>query len=252
VARGIYRELLDQCYVAGDFEYDEDWICGLCRCTKDQLAEAWKKIEQSFPKRDNGRRFNAHSERFRKDFFKFIAKQKKYGKTGAVKRHGIKDMDRVAQGLPKATLSQDETKRNETKQDETKRNETKQDETKRNETIPPQAVAEVSVMLTESDPGYWAERWYERHPRKRDLVLVYPVVEKLFSKEGLPLMRLVDEAHKTKCLSDKWLEKNGQYVPSLAKWLEDRGWTEPISESSPITGSKFEAAFRVFDVRGGN
>lgn len=80
-----------------------------------------------------------------------------------------------------------------------------------------------SVELTPDQPGYWSERMYERHPKKKDLVLVHPVVEKLFAKHGADELKRIDGLHERKC--KEW-QAEPKFAPSLAKWLEDRGWTE--------------------------
>ena len=233
--RGIYRDLLDQCYVAGDFELDKEWICNLCRCTMEQLEAAWPKLEKSFPARSNARRYNALAEVFRKQYFAYVNKQKKHGKSGAEKRHGIKEMDRVPQNSEEGAL---ETLKNKNKKENKKENEDK--------ATPPSEGWE----LVDSQPGYWADRWYSRHPKKKDLVLAFPSVQKLFESGGIELMRVIESAHSAWCESEQWRKEGGQFAPTLARWLEDLGWTgAPPQAGGPVERSKFAAAFNVFDKR---
>lgn len=64
---------------------------------------------------------------------------------------------------------------------------------------------------------------YERHPKKKDLVLVYPVVMKIAEKFGLEELKRIETIHEKKC--KEW-QLEPKWTPALPKWLEDRGWTE--------------------------
>lgn len=123
--RGIYRDLLDQCYAAGDFEYDPELICALCKCTPEQLEQAWKRIEKSFVKRRNGRFGNGVADIFRKDYFAYVENQRKIAKDAAAKRKGNNEIPRVPSPKPQASQSQHDTDtiqtRNDTKREAPKR-----------------------------------------------------------------------------------------------------------------------------------
>lgn len=244
--RGIYRELLDQCYAQGEFPDDAEYICRVCACSRDEFERAWKVIEKHFPKRKNGARSNRKADLSRREYATYIQSQRDKRKKGIEKSNGIKVVDNSG--------STNDDSRNDLTRTRTRtRTQQEQGHQQGNESAvateaqPAQAAAAV-VMLDESQPGFWAERWYERHPKKRDLVLVFGPVQKLFESGGLPLMRLIDQSHRDKCLSDEWLRDGGRFVPSLAKWLEDRGWTAPAADS-PMQQSKFAGAFRFFDER---
>ena len=56
--RGIYRELLDQCYLQGKFPDDVEWICRKCACSQQEYEKAWPKIERHFPISTPGYRNN--------------------------------------------------------------------------------------------------------------------------------------------------------------------------------------------------
>lgn len=93
--------------------------------------------------------------------------------------------------------------------------------------------------LKESDPGYWVERLYGRHPKKKDLVLVAPELWKVWQNASNPLdkMREVDAGHITECASAEWLKDDGRWCPTLAKWITDRGWTkQPAPLRSALSG----------------
>lgn len=86
--------------------------------------------------------------------------------------------------------------------------------------------------LTEFEPGYWTERMYDRHPKKADLILVSEAVKKLWEKSP-ELVRAVDKTHERWCKTDDWTKENGKYCPKLAKWIDDRGYTQEPSGYQP-------------------
>lgn len=246
--RGIYRELLDQCYAQGEFPDDADYICRVCACSRDEFERAWKVIEKHFPKRKNGARSNRKADLSRREYAAYIQTQRDKRRKGIDKSKQINEISNS--GSTSDDLRNDQT-RTRTRTRTLQGQGHQQGTAVATEAQPaePIAAAETAVvMLDESTPGFWAERWYERHPKKRDLVLVFSPVQKLFESGGLPLMRLIDESHREKCLSDEWLRDGGRFVPSLAKWLEDRGWTAPVTDG-PMQQSKFSGAFRFFDER---
>lgn len=93
----------------------------------------------------------------------------------------------------------------------------------------------LNPSLTESDPGYWAERLYARHPKKKNLSLVQAwFVSKDYPAETL---REIDRVHTLWCATEDWTKKSGQYAPKLDEWLADRGWSkEPDCEEDPHGG----------------
>jgi hypothetical protein len=120
----VFRDLLDQCYVSKDFEFDQEFICGLCRCTPQQLDEVWPKIRSKFPQRKNGRHFSQDADRFRNEYEKYLEKQRRHGSAAHAKRRRTKDFEGPASGEPVAGVDQDYTTpiSEETKQRDTTRN----------------------------------------------------------------------------------------------------------------------------------
>lgn len=205
--RGIYRDLLDQCYAQGDFEFDESLICALCNCSKESLTEQWPKMQKNFPKRRNGRHFNAHADLFRRGYFGYVEGQRKHAKDGINKRRKNKDIERVPSGNPPASLSQT-------------------NEANEANEYNKQKLTPLPLEYSEDEPGFWAERLYVRHPKKVDRDLVFQAIGKIFPNGGIPLMKQIDSAHAAKCSSESWTQDGGRFVPRLARWIEDRGWTE--------------------------
>ena len=85
----------------------------------------------------------------------------------------------------------------------------------------------------ESELGSAIERMYARHPKKKDLVLVPDSLEKAVSVNPL---EEIEAVHSAWCTTPEWKESNGRFVPSLAKWLSDRGylqWPEGMAPETP-------------------
>ena len=68
--RGIYRELLDQCYGQGKIPDDTEWICRRCACTFEQYEKAWKVIGRHFPVINGTEyRYNVLADMMRSEYF---------------------------------------------------------------------------------------------------------------------------------------------------------------------------------------
>lgn len=215
--RGIYRELLDHCYGQGKIPDDPEWMCRRCACTPEELQKALKVIGRHFPKIDGTEyRSNVFADMFRTDYFSFIEKQREASRSRDKKPKKIKDIriDGSSMDHPCKKMFPSDTIRYDTKQDKT--------DTKQDKTTP-----------IESELGSAIERMYARHPKKKDLVLVPDSLEKAVSVNPL---EEIEAVHSAWCTTPEWKESNGRFVPSLAKWLSDRGylqWPEGMAPETP-------------------
>jgi hypothetical protein len=104
--RGIYRELLDICYLQGSFtspDVDLDGICLRLACTIDQFKVVWPKIRRHFQvsKNDPERLENAQANLVRREYFGFVDSQRENGK----KRWAQKVAKNADQQLPKESTT---------------------------------------------------------------------------------------------------------------------------------------------------
>lgn len=107
-------------------------------------------------------------------------------------------------------------------------------------TAPEQSRAETETEQSRADAeiGGAVERMYARHPKKKDLVLVPDSLEKAVSVKSL---EEIEAVHSAWCTTPEWKESNGRFVPSLAKWLSDRGylqWPEGMAPETPTSKRK--------------
>ena len=76
---------------------------------------------------------------------------------------------------------------------------------------------------TDNATGECAERMYALHPKKRNLVLVLPSLEKEVASGELASD--IEACHAEWCRSEDWCENNGKFVPKLDEWISDKGYT---------------------------
>lgn len=81
--RGIYRELIDQCYAKGSFPADLDYIQRKCACTLAEYERTWPIIKKQFSldKRKNEYR-HGPADTFRRMHFSYIETQRNNGARG--------------------------------------------------------------------------------------------------------------------------------------------------------------------------
>ena len=48
IERGLYRELLDECWVEGSIPNDLNILAEICGCPNDVMANAWQVLESCF------------------------------------------------------------------------------------------------------------------------------------------------------------------------------------------------------------
>jgi hypothetical protein len=88
-------------------------------------------------------------------------------------------------------------------------------------------------------PEEWAEKLYLRHPKKKDQVLVQQEVARIWNSSPDPqalFSGTIDPVHRRFCRSKEWQEKNGQFAPQLARWLNDRAYIVSVQEEDPDEG----------------
>jgi len=96
--------------------------------------------------------------------------------------------------------------------------------------------AEIPRKMNGHGPA-WSEELYGRHPKKKDRALVehalFTIMEN--APDALGLYAEINRVHALWCSNFAWTENNGRFAPTLARWLEDRGWTqEPHEDKSKL------------------
>ncbi len=124
---GIYRELLDRCYAQGSIPKDPDKQATIAKCTVDQLTAAWPLIKANFRalKARPDRLENATATVYRTNYFQYLKRQKRTGKTGGLsKASNSKRIASDPRSDKKLAASQDDTTRYDTIRHDTTRHDT--------------------------------------------------------------------------------------------------------------------------------
>jgi hypothetical protein len=111
--RGIYRELLDQCYAQGEFPSDPTYICRVCACTMDQYETAWKVISKHFVKGKNGALHSKKADLVRRQYAAYVDGQRKRRLGGSEKSN---DSNQVRKQAPTSDISRNDLTRTRTLQ----------------------------------------------------------------------------------------------------------------------------------------
>lgn len=90
VERGLYRELLDECWVEGFIPNDIKELADICGCPQDVMANAWQVLESCFELLEDGTLINEklHSLRTEKDVERL--RKSESGKKGGLAKALIK------------------------------------------------------------------------------------------------------------------------------------------------------------------
>jgi hypothetical protein len=98
--RYIFRELLDQCYVAGGIPKDLELMARKVECTDEQMRRVWPLIEHHFQtdKKDKKILFFAPARAWRTSFFRYLSTQRTNGMRGGrnkgpVNGHGFNGIE---------------------------------------------------------------------------------------------------------------------------------------------------------------
>lgn len=82
IERGLYRELLDECWAEGFIPDDIEKLADICGCPVDVLANAWQVLSKCFANAGNGFLYNERLEQERTDMDKTRANRARAGAAG--------------------------------------------------------------------------------------------------------------------------------------------------------------------------
>lgn len=101
IERGLYRELLDECWVEGFIPNDIRELADICGCPEDVMANAWQVLESCFELLEDGTLINEklHSLRTEKDVER-LRKSESGKKGGLAKALNISSSTASAKQVP--------------------------------------------------------------------------------------------------------------------------------------------------------
>ena len=92
IEKGLYRELLDECWVEGFIPDDIEELADICGCPKEIMANAWQVLSKCFEVIEDGKLVNQklHSLRTEKDVERL--KKSENGKKGGIAKASAKHL----------------------------------------------------------------------------------------------------------------------------------------------------------------
>ena len=119
IARGLYRELLDECWVEGSLPNEPESLAELCDCPVDVLANAWQMLGKCFDLVD-GRLVSPVIESLRTEQDALRVKRQESGRLGGVAKSSNNNdgLANASTCLPIASVCHIEEKRREEKRRE--------------------------------------------------------------------------------------------------------------------------------------
>jgi hypothetical protein len=219
--RGIYRELLDQCYTQGSIPSDPELICRICSCTMAEFERYWPLMSAKFlkDKKDDSQLTNKRADAARSDYFRYCKEQKRrrveyVKKRGLAKSNGTNEEQNGGHNAKQPNTSQIRV-----------RYESELD-TNTNIEPPPEIVRErkpVAIRASDQQAPH-SERWtefLEKYPLKVELDDA--------ARQFLSLVTTANEPAVFECL-DRYLQSDQvarAVIMKPAKWLYEQnrsGW----------------------------
>lgn len=227
--RGIYRELLDQCYGAGKFPSDIEWICRRCACTPEQYEKTWKIISRHFPLIEKTEyRYNVHADIIRAEYFLYVEKQRSNRKCRESKRNKSNEVRYGGSTVSENVSNGGSTNGNGNDNGNT----TATASIPKSTAVDPTAEALLRI----------AGEIHSRHTRRRDLS-VDAVAKKLaiiMKFKKYPKAKWEEESqkinvnHRAACQSWDWTKEGGKFMKGLSSWLlASEGRYEEEAQPSP-------------------
>lgn len=202
IERGLYRELLDECWAEGGIPEEVEELAFLCDCPVDVMASAWQVLSKCFvPGETDGVLVNARLERERTAKDRERLNRSKAGKKGG-RAKGLNAKEKIASAstcLATPSKSHIEEKRREEKSKDQK-------------------------LMSSAEPNDAPDEAREKIP--------YAEIRKLYAEilPGLPQVKLFDDARK-KAIRSRW--NADPRFQNLDFW---RKFFEHISKSDFLMG----------------
>ncbi len=229
-ALGLFHACLNYAWVNDGLPSDPLAIARLMRIEKQKFMKLWGQISKLFPQGVGGQLRNSRQELEREGAYQKSAKASESAKARYERSANAQDT-RARQIQMSDTESDTEKSASALLESPSAR-----------AYLPPvEKRREVRQMLApiarpNGHGAEWSAKLYARHPKKKDRTLVEHALFQVMEASADPeaLFAEIDQVHSLWCNDFSWLENNGRFAPTLAHWLDDRGWTQipkpPISK----------------------
>lgn len=236
MGRGVYRELLDTCYTQGSIlnpEFSGHYLVALakdCGVSLDQFTEVWEIVRHHFiaDKKDPSRLTNKQADCVRREYFSYVDKQRKNGKTGGVQKRGRNtpsestEYEAVAEGSLSQCFRKTQANGNGNGNGNTTARESK---------TPPSPSHSPELR---SDEQRFAELW-EVYPSRGRTKLID--AQRWYLEATAPDPERIHLAMLASVLpGGKWAESDSWargFVPGISEWIRNRRWLEDPEPFDP-------------------
>lgn len=215
--KGIYRELLDECWINGSISDSPEVLALLCRESVETMAALWAKVSSKFPYISQGRVTSKRLEKDRKRLEFIRSERRKAGQLGGIANAKQMRSKQEAKGKQKVASAYNYI-------------------LNQSDSIEASAIAKRSQTQTadsrlqtreENTPSATADRfdvfWQgsTRRGSKKDALTEWrklPDVERTSGK--------IESGMAAWQASEQWQDETKQ--PHIVRWLRRRGWEELV------------------------
>lgn len=226
VERGLYRELLDECWAEGFIPSDLQDLADICDCPIDVMTNAWPRLERCFDIDSDGKLVNTrlNIERTEKDTER--VKRSEAGKKGGSAK-------------PKTTETKASTSTSQASASKCLANASTchiegvlvlEGEEDRKEAYVPDA---------QSRSDYF-DRFWKLYPKKKSKA----DAEKAWSKVKMSeeFFAVIIQSLSDQCSSQDWTKEAGKYVPLAGTWIRGKRWEDEVSPAAQQKHNGFAQA----------
>ncbi len=228
--RGLYRELLDYCYLEGSVPTDEVQLSRIACCTLGDIHRHLRVVRSLFYEKA-GRLYHAKADEVLLKLERYHEQKKHAGAASGKSRR-----ERALNSRSRYVATEVEPSPSPAP--------APSPAPPQSACAPPPQVPYVSqprralpASKLNGHGAEWSAALYARHPKKKDEALVGGALFRVMEEAADPpaLFAEIDRVHRLWCATFDWSEKNGRFAPVLAAWLMDHGWTvEPHEDRSEL------------------
>ena len=195
--RGLYRELLDYCYLEGSLPIDHIRLSRLCCCSPEEFESSWPAVVSLFQL--DGERFTHAKVNEVRTKLEAYHEQKRHAGSAS----GQARRQRPFNGRSNETPTHLEPPPSPS---------------------PAPSPAPAPRQSARDETPEIGERLYKPHPKKKGIDQVLGELRMAISRGNC--VQDIEACHAAWCESAEWRKDDGRFVPSLADWLHNDGFTK--------------------------
>lgn len=208
--QGIYRNLLDECWVAGSITSDPQLLARFVKEPIDYFAQVWAKLRRKFKPIENGERLI--SPRLEQDRRRLMLNAK-FNEKRAKKAANVRwAKDRIEKDIHASSTVVASVEH-------------------AVEQCHSQSQSQSPIHSSPIKHPYTDdfERFWQAYPKKTGK----GEAAKVWNRNGHPGVDRILEVIAIAAQSSKWREENGRFIPNPATWLNQKRWDDDYGTGRP-------------------